>query len=550
MAISARISFLIVSITLASCHGLPKQNTESDHNYTNELIHESSPYLLQHAHNPVNWYPWGEEAFKKARDENKLLLISIGYAACHWCHVMENESFEDLEVANFMNDNFICIKVDREERPDVDQIYMTAVQLITGRGGWPLNALALADGKPFYAGTYFPKSNWLKVLKHFTEINRQDPQSLADQAERVTKGIQTSDQITLVAEEELVSMEDLDLIFRKWKTSIDFKRGGENKAPKFPMPSAWEYLLEYHFHSENPDALRAVKSTLDHMAFGGIYDQLGGGFARYSTDATWKVPHFEKMLYDNAQLISLYSKAYQLTQDPLYQQVVEETIEFLDREFLSPQNGYFSSLDADSDGEEGKYYVWTKKEISSCLHEKAPLFIEYYNVSSKGNWEHGKNILLRDKSNSEFAVQHGITEKELKERLENDKANLLSLRSSRIKPRLDDKILTSWNSLMISGLVDAYKALGRSSYLNKALATASFLVKHAIQENHELTRNYKNGRSNIHALLDDYAFTISSFINLYEVTFDEKWLYKANELTKYTLEHFFDPETGMFLLYQ
>jgi uncharacterized protein YyaL (SSP411 family) len=281
--------------------------------YTNDLINESSPYLLQHAHNPVNWYPWGDKALQKASTENKMLIISIGYAACHWCHVMEHESFEDADVAKIMNENFICIKIDREERPDVDQVYMNAAQLITGRGGWPLNAMALADGRPFYAGTYFPKDKWMNMLAYFVDMQQKQPEALEKSAAQVTRGIHATEHVVLTKNEKIFSLADLDKQFETWKPNIDFTRGGENRAPKFPMPSAWAYLLHYNYLSNNEEALKAATVTLDNMALGGIYDHLQGGFARYSTDANWHVPHFEKMLYDNAQLVMLYAQAYQLT---------------------------------------------------------------------------------------------------------------------------------------------------------------------------------------------------------------------------------------------
>ncbi|MFM6925618.1 MAG: thioredoxin domain-containing protein, partial [Ferruginibacter sp.] len=361
--------------------------------YTNELIHESSPYLLQHAHNPVNWYPWGDKALLKAKTENKMLIISIGYAACHWCHVMEHESFEDAAVAQIMNENFICIKVDREERPDVDQVYMTAAQLITGRGGWPLNAIALPDGRPFYAGTYFPKDKWMNMLAYFADMQQKQPDALLKSAEQVTKGIHATEHVTFKGGKKAFSIEDLDKQFETWKPNIDFTRGGENRAPKFPMPSAWAYLLHYHYLSSNEEALKALTVTLDTMALGGIYDHLQGGFARYSTDASWHVPHFEKMLYDNAQLVTLYAQAYQATKEPLYKKTVYETLDFIRQELTSPEGAFYASLDADSEGVEGKFYVWTKEEVDDVLGDGAKLFSEYYNITDAGNWEHGNSIL-------------------------------------------------------------------------------------------------------------------------------------------------------------
>lgn len=522
------------------------EKVNNSHPYSNELIHESSPYLLQHAHNPVNWYPWGEKALKKAKDENKMLIISIGYAACHWCHVMEHESFEDTAVARLMNENFIAIKVDREERPDVDQVYMTAAQLITGIGGWPLNAIALPDGRPFYAGTYFPKNDWMKMLNYFVDANKKNPSALVKQAEEITKGIQSVENLSFKAADKTFTANDLDKQFAGMKPGIDFKKGGLNRAPKFPMPSNWEYLLQYSYFSKKEDALNAVTATLDNMAFGGIYDQLAGGFARYSTDANWHVPHFEKMLYDNAQLVGLYTHAYQLTKNPLYKKVVYETLDFISRELTSSEGGFYSSLDADSDGEEGKYYVWTKDEIENILGTDAMFFMEYYNITKAGNWEDGKNILFRDKTDEAIAKKYKLTIVELEKRIADAKTKLIKVRSNRIKPGLDDKILTSWNALMLKGYATAYRVFGDEMFLKAALKNANFLLKNAIGAGGEISRNYKQGKSFVNGLLDDYAFTVSSFIELYQATFDEKWLIEANQITAYTLKHFYDSTSGMF----
>ncbi|MBS1537371.1 MAG: thioredoxin domain-containing protein [Bacteroidetes bacterium] len=540
---------ILIGLILCSCYGQNKENNENKimkQNYTNELIHETSPYLLQHAHNPVNWYPWGDKALQKAKDEHKLVIISIGYAACHWCHVMEHESFEDIDAAKYMNEYFVCLKVDREERPDVDQIYMTAAQLLTGRGGWPLNALALPDGKPFYAGTYFPKKRWLDMLAYFVDVQKKNPKALIEQSQKITNGIINTENIEFSSEKSIATIEDINKVFASWKSSIDFNKGGENRAPKFPMPSDWEYLMQYYSMTKNNDALEAVTVTLDNMAFGGIYDQIGGGFSRYSTDEDWKVPHFEKMLYDNAQLVSLYSHAFQLTKKPLYKQVVFETLEFIESELTSPDSTFYSSLDADSEGEEGKYYVWSYDEIKAILGENAPLFIDYYNIYHYGNWEQNYNILFRKISDEEIAKKYKISIQELKTQLNNDKKILEHIRSKRVKPMLDDKIITAWNALMIKGYVDAYRVFGENKYLQKAIINAEFILKNIINKNNELTRNYKNNKATIPALLDDYAFTISAFISLYQATFDEKWLYKAKDINDYVLLHFFDIESGMF----
>ncbi len=547
-----KINSVIISLCLllnSSC-GQTQNNKNAkmnnSHPFTNELIHESSPYLLQHAHNPVNWYPWGDKALKKARDENKMIIISIGYAACHWCHVMEKETYEDTSVARIMNDHFISIKVDREERPDVDQVYMNAAQLITGSGGWPLNAFAMPDGKPFYAGTYFPKKDWKQMLNYFIDLYQKNRAALSEQAVKVTQGIHAIENVPFNKAAGAFTINNLDANFKNIQPNIDYQKGGEKRAPKFPMPAVWEYLLYYHYLSKNEKALGAVTTTLNNMAMGGIYDHIGGGFARYSTDANWHVPHFEKMLYDNAQLVSLYAHAYQVTKDPLYKKVVYETLDFIEREMTSPEGAFYSSLDADSEGEEGKYYVWTKAEIEKALGKEAELFNDYYNVTIGGNWERGKNILFRNTLEEAIAAKYNVTKEQLKEKIEADKATLLSVRNRRVHPNLDDKILTAWNALMLKGYVDAYRAFGEERFLKAALKNAVFLSDKAISTNNEITRNYKNGKSSIAGFLDDYAFTISAFTDLYQATFDEKWLYKANELAAYTQTHFFDNTSGMF----
>ena len=526
--------------------------------YTNQLINESSPYLLQHAHNPVNWYPWSDKALQKARAENKMLIISIGYAACHWCHVMEHESFEDAEVAKLMNKNFICIKVDREERPDVDQVYMTAAQLITGRGGWPLNAIALADGRPFYAGTYFPKDKWMNMLAYFVDMQQKQPEALEKSAAQVTKGIHATEHVVFKDAEKTFSINDLDKQFETWKPNIDFIRGGENRAPKFPMPSAWQYLLHYNYLHKNKEALKAATVTLDNMALGGIYDQLQGGFARYSTDANWHVPHFEKMLYDNAQLVTLYAQAYQAIKNPLYKKTVYETLDFIKQELTSADGAFYASLDADSEGMEGKFYVWTKKEVDDVLGDDAPIFSAYYNITADGNWEHGNSILLRNETDETVAGRFNISVEELNRIIDDCKVKLMKIRNARVKPGLDDKVLSSWNALMITGYTKAYRVFNEERFLTAAITNANFLLQHAICQHGlttssehvaadgEMTRNYKNGKASINALLDDYAFTAAAFIELYQATFDEQWLMEADKITGYALEHFFDPISGMF----
>ena len=514
--------------------------------YTNGLIQETSPYLLQHAHNPVNWHPWGTLALEKAKAENKMLIISIGYAACHWCHVMEHESFEDTEVAKVMNKYFICIKVDREERPDVDQVYMTAAQLITGSGGWPLNAIALADGRPFYAGTYFPKTKWIEMLEYFVDLKKKNLVSLKKTAEKVTLGIHAAENVSFKETGKIFSLDELDKSFAAMKPNIDFIKGGANRAPKFPMPSNWMYLLHYNYLSKNEEVLKALTITLNNMAWGGIYDHLAGGFARYSVDTNWHVPHFEKMLYDNAQLVSLYAQAFQYTKDPLYKKVVYETLDFIKNELTSSEGAFYASLDADSEGEEGKYYVWTKEVVDKILGKDAAIFSAYYNITDAGNWEDRNNILLRNEPDEMIAKKHGISILDLNNIIEIAKIKLLKIREERVKPGLDDKALSSWNALMIKGYIQSYRVFGEEIFLTAALKNANFLLKNAIATNGEMTRNYKNKKSSIHALLDDYAFTIAAFIELYQATFDEKWLQEANKIMIYTLEHFFDLATQMF----
>jgi hypothetical protein len=508
----------------------------------NSLINETSPYLLQHANNPVNWYAWNDDTLSKAKEENKMLLISIGYAACHWCHVMAHESFENEEVAKVMNENFICIKVDREERPDVDQVYMNAAYLINGNGGWPLNALAMPDGKPFFAGTYYPKENWIKLLEYFAAIYKTEPEKLEVQAENVSKGIRDIEHLPMNTNPVSFSENDLNKMFFLFQKRIDSEHGGTKGGMKFPMPSIWEFLLQYHYFSKNEEALNAVEITLNNMANGGIYDQVGGGFSRYATDVKWHVPHFEKMLYDNGQLVSLYSHAFQVTANPLYKRVVYETLEFVNRELTSPEGGFYSSLDADSEGEEGKYYVWGEKEIKEVLKEDAGFYLDYFGITEQGNWEKNKNIPDASFSKKNVAVNEQITQK-----LVSLNKKLFDEREKRIRPATDDKILTSWNSLMTKGLIDAYQAFGDESFLNSAKRNIDFLLKNMFAENNSLFRNYKNGKATIHGFLDDYAFFITALIEYYQVTFDESYLQKAKAITEYVNTHFFDKNSGMFL---
>lgn len=554
-AIHHTFIFLIFSLFTACSNGQKSDYFVNDkrnktemkqHKYTNNLINETSPYLLQHAHNPVNWHPWGEEALKKAKSENKLLLISIGYAACHWCHVMEKESFENEEIARIMNEYFVCIKVDREERPDVDQIYMNAVQLITGSGGWPLNCFALPDGRPFYGGTYFRPEQWKEILFKIHRSYEKEPEKVNEYAENLKRGIADSEIIKVKKANSSFKMEELKSGYLNWTKHFDKIYGGNSRTPKFPLPNSYQFLLQYYFYTQDKDALKHLLLTLDKMHDGGIYDHLGGGFARYSVDGFWKVPHFEKMLYDNGQLISLYAQAYQLTRDESYKNVVEETIKFVTRELMSQEFAFYSSLDADSDGEEGKFYVWAQDEINNLLDKKqAQIFNEYYSVKAEGNWEH-TNILHRTKSVDKILEKYNLNQDEFENVITGSKKKLLKERSKRVRPGLDDKVLTSWNAIMLKALVNAYAVFNEKNYLELAIKNASFIEDKLIKEDYRLDRNYKNGKSTINAFLDDYALTADALIALYQITFDVKWLNLAKSLADYSIKHFYDKSSGMF----
>jgi hypothetical protein len=515
------------------------------HKHTNRLIHESSLYLLQHAHNPVNWHAWNEDSLKKAREENKLLLISIGYSSCHWCHVMERESFEDIEVAAIMNENFINIKVDREERPDIDQVYMHAVQLLSGHGGWPLNCIALPDGRTLYGGTYFPKQQWKNILIQVAELFKNDKEKCNEYAGELMRGMAKTESYFIKKPAELLTREIADEMFARWSQGFDKSEGGMDRAPKFPMPNNYEFLLRYHYHSRNTAALHQVLLTLDKMAYGGIYDQIGGGFARYSTDALWKVPHFEKMLYDNAQLVSLYSHAYQITQKPLYRQIVYETLGFIEREMTSSEGLFCTALDADSEGEEGKFYVWKEPELKNILGRDADIFFDYFSVNQYGYWE-GNYILLRMKSDEEVSEKHQVSIDALRVKISEWKRILLEQRNKRTRPGLDDKQLLSWNALMITGYADAFKVFGEEKFLMTAKRAADFILANMKHKEGSLFHSYKNGKATINAFLDDYAFLIHALISTYEVTGIESYIREAKSFAEYILKNFYDDKTGFF----
>jgi uncharacterized protein len=503
----------------------------------NRLLQSTSPYLLQHAYNPVDWYEWGNEALEKAKKEDKPILISIGYSSCHWCHVMAHQSFENDDIAQLMNEHFVCIKLDREERPDIDQVYMEAVQAMQQNGGWPLNVFLTPDQKPFFGGTYFPPKNWAQLLLQITKAFKEKRKEIEESANEVSNHLAVSDlqRFKNQPNDGALTLAMLDKMFGVLESRFDFTFGGIDKAPKFIMPSAWLFLSRYHHITRNEKALEMLHLTLKKIAAGGIYDQIGGGFARYSVDGQWFAPHFEKMLYDNAQLLSLYSEGYSLTKDDLYKNVVYETVAWLERETTDKEGGFYSALDADSEGEEGKFYTWPHDELKEILKKDFGLAAAYYGVTREGNWQegHGRNILKRE---SENEINPAL--KEINERL-------LMARSKRIRPGLDDKILTGWNAMTIHGLIDAYKAFGNSQFLNLAERAISFIEVNLIHEN-KIYRSFKNTRSTTTGFLDDYAFLIQAYTSLYQVTFNEKYIKQAERWCKSTLSEFFDAEEGYF----
>ena len=536
-------SYLLYLFLCFSC-------SKNDSKKGNDLIHETSPYLLQHAYNPVNWKAWNENTLKLAKAQNKLIVVSIGYSSCHWCHVMEEESFENDSIAKIMNDNFINIKVDREERPDVDKVYMNAVQLMTGKGGWPLNCITLPDGKPVFGGTYFTKEQWSKILKDVSKLYKENPQKVEEYAQRVTEGIQTSELITLNKEEAVFKNEEIIAAINLSAEQLDTINGGFKGAPKFPMPNTLDYLLRYQYHFNKPELFKYIKKSLTKMAYGGIYDQIGGGFSRYSVDNRWHIPHFEKMLYDNAQLVSVYSKAYLQDKNELYKSIVKETLDFVNDELNANNGAFYSSLDADSKNEnneleEGIFYTWTKQELKALIKDYK-LFANYYNVNTTGFWENDLYVLIRDQSVTEFAKKNKLTKDELKEKIADWKSILNVARNKRRKPNLDDKILTSWNALMLQGYVDAYKAFDQKEYLNKAVKIAEFILHNQLRSDGGLNRNFKDGKSTINGYAEDYATVIQAFISLHEVSLDEKWLIISKEIMEYAIIHFYDSTSGMF----
>lgn len=518
---------------------------------TNRLANQTSPYLLQHAYNPVDWYSWGDEALARAREENKPLLISIGYAACHWCHVMEKESFEDKAVAASMNRHFINIKIDREERPDIDLIYMEAVQLMTGTGGWPLNVVALPDGNPFWGGTYFRKETWIEILHQLSHLYKTQPQRVIEYAKQLQEGIIQRQLIAPSPAETPISLTASKQAIHKWTAYFDEEYGGANRSPKFMMPVNLHCLLHYAVRYKDQAILNYVQTTLTRMAYGGIYDTLGGGFSRYSTDKRWHIPHFEKMLYDNAQLVSLYSDAYCATKNNLYKEIALQTLEFVQREWLSPQGGFYASWDADSlnasgEWEEGAFYVWRQEELKTLLGINFPVFADYYNINPFGHWEEGRYVLIQNLPPETVAEKHGYSPRELHQVITACKHTLQTERAKRPKPRLDNKILTSWNALMVKAYANAYQAFGEANFLKAALRTATFIQTFLYKEDGGLYRQPPAYTTPVEGFLEDYATLCEAFITLYEVTAEEKWVREAQRLVQYCYDYFYDEESGFF----
>jgi uncharacterized protein len=517
------------------------------HQTANALIHETSPYLLQHAYNPVHWLPWGEAAFESARTRDVPILLSVGYSACHWCHVMERESFENPSIAALMNQHFVCIKVDREERPDVDSVYMNAVQVMTGQGGWPMTVFMTPDGKPFYGGTYFPpedrygRPGFPRVLQSLSDTwqNRRD--DITANANDLTNHMQNLERIKPATD---VDTAVLEKAFETMRGNFDPKYGGFGSAPKFPNPGTLEFLAQYHHRTKDVNALEMLTTTLNGMAKGGIYDQIGGGFARYSTDERWLVPHFEKMLYDNAQLIVTYLHAYQITQDFEYYITALQSLTYVRREMTDSSGGFYSAQDADSEGVEGKFFVWDLAEIRNILGDDSRVFELAYGVTEHGNWEHN-NVLTRVLSNEMLASQLELELDDVRASIEASTIKLFVIREKRIKPSLDDKILTSWNGLMLKAFALAARVIGGKRNLKMAEDNVSF-VKNHLFKNGRLFHTHKNGISKIDGMLEDYAFYALGLLELYRTTFKREHLEFALELTNIALELFSDPNGGFF----
>ena len=519
--------------------------------FTNRLLHETSPYLLQHAHNPVDWYPWGDEAFKQARKADRPIFLSIGYSACHWCHVMERESFENETIATVMNQFFVNVKVDREERPDVDEIYMNAVQMMTGAGGWPMSVFLTPDGTPFYGGTYFPpdsrygRPGFPDVLRSVARHYRENRDKVGEAAERLMAGLKRLTDLRNLGGELTEAL--FSNGFAQIARNFDSENGGFGSQPKFPSTMNLSVFLREFERTGNRNALDMVLLTLRKMAHGGIYDHVGGGFHRYSVDHRWLVPHFEKMLYDNALLTGLYLEAFQLTRDPLFQQIAQDTLSYVMREMTDPQGGFYSTQDADSEGEEGKFFVWDQEEVHALLGEEdGRLFCRHYDVRPEGNFEHGKSILNIPVEAPELARFLDVDQSRLEAATRRGREVLAAVREGRIKPERDEKIQVSWNGLMISAFARAYQVLGKSEYLETAQNAAWFILRHMLTDSGRLLHTYKAGRARFVGYQDDYAFLCCGLLDLYEASFDPAWLDAAETFTETMLDEFWDPAEGGF----
>ena len=520
---------------------------ETQHQFTNKLINETSPYLLQHAHNPVSWYPWGEEALQRARTEDRPILLSIGYSACHWCHVMEHESFENTQIADLMNQHFICIKVDREERPDIDSIYMSAVQMMTGQGGWPLTVFLTPDLKPFYGGTYYPPYDrrgmpgFARVLTALAEAYRDQRQEIAQAGDKLTVELRRS--TSFGKSDGMLATDILDQAASQMLQNFDTTNGGFGGAPKFPPSMNLMFLLRQYNRTKSMASLQMVELTLNKMAGGGMYDHLGGGFHRYSVDEHWLVPHFEKMLYDNALLTRIFLYAYQCTKNDHYRLIAEETLEYVIRDMMSPEGGFYSSEDADSEGEEGLFYTWKKSEVVNLLGANdAEIFCEYFDVAENGNFEHGRSILNTPLSLDAFAARKGLKQQELRAVLNRGKKKLFYAREQRVRPGKDQKVLTAWNGLMLTAFAEAANILRRDDYREIAARNASFLLKNMLRDG-KLLRTYKDGTAKLNAYAEDYAYLIEGLLALYEATFELSHFQQAIALTETLLSSFGD-ESG------
>ena len=546
--------FIIICLVFfASCKsegesnrtGKEQQNSElNTFRFTNELIDETSPYLLQHAHNPVDWRPWSDSAFELAKKDNRLVILSIGYSTCHWCHVMEEESFEDLEVAQLMNDKFISVKVDREERPDLDMVYQTALQLVNGSGGWPMNAIILPDGNPVYLGTYHTKEEWKSVLIKFNEEFERNPAKMKEYASMLANGVQEVYEEPSKQTETKVTSEKIVNGVKNWSSSWDLDWGGNVGQQKFIIPTNLNMLLDYSFLQNDTNAKKHVFNTLEKASQGGIYDHLGGGFFRYSTDSEWKVPHFEKMLYDNAQMIALLSKAYQFSAKKEYQTLTEQTFQFLKSEMRNEKGGYFSAMDADTNGEEGVYYLWNKDELLKLLGDDFEVFSKYYGITENQSLENGKYVLSTNYSVADFSKMESISENALINKIEKWKSLLFITRKNRKTPSKDYKIITSWNALLIDGLLEAYKTFGEDAYLTEAITIFEFL-KSNNYKNKELVHSYTSNSKQKEVFLEDYAFLAKSVFELYKVTLELKYLDLTKELMNTAIKKYSSP-SGLY----